>query len=383
MTLLVVLLNVVLPQSLMPSEHDKKIVKLVVLARHGARTPTKYLYNNPEHWAKSYKPGQLTSIGKEQMEDLGRIIAKDYKDFLENVDTIEVRSTKVERTIESAQAAMKGIYSVIEGKNKNRFIEADIKTKALKEDYELRSHYLCGPSFPTMLRRAREAELSMPGNKVRKIIRAIKKISKKLDLSQEFFGKVSPSSFYYKCYRLADHLLADRSSPTPTPLPPNSSSTIISCYLSYLLALHSVPLPSYLTGPLLSSALFLPGDSLGGTSVHFTVLHDLSLLSLLSLLSPSTSSSIPFGAALLFEFFYDGSVELRLRDGQPNSRPAAHWHSAHAMLHNAIPHSQNTGNGPCGQENAPLTWARILGVLGVVGAVGVVVFGWRSKRKVE
>ncbi|KAJ8956334.1 hypothetical protein NQ318_015072 [Aromia moschata] len=91
-----------------------ELLSVVVLFRHGDRTPIKsYRY---DHYDESYWPlgyGQLTKIGKRQQYALGRSLRKRYDGLLpEKYDPrdILVQSSNFDRCLMSAAANLAGLY---------------------------------------------------------------------------------------------------------------------------------------------------------------------------------------------------------------------------------------------------------------------------------
>ena len=86
--------------------------------RHGDRTPSTFYpkdpYKNETEWPE--KIGKLTTVGKQQTNELGKWLRKRYENVLLNdqldANQIHVQSSVVERTVESAISCLAGLYNV-------------------------------------------------------------------------------------------------------------------------------------------------------------------------------------------------------------------------------------------------------------------------------
>ncbi|CAG9861469.1 unnamed protein product [Phyllotreta striolata] len=94
---------------------DDQLEAVIVIFRHGDRTPIKPYPNDP-YKDKSYWPvgfGQLTNEGKQRHYQLGRWLRSRYDGFLPSTyseNDIYVRSTDIDRTLMSAEANLAGLY---------------------------------------------------------------------------------------------------------------------------------------------------------------------------------------------------------------------------------------------------------------------------------
>lgn len=92
----------------------EKLIFTLDLIRHGIRTPLYFIPNDHEQWKEGV--GQLTPLGIQQEIQLGKALreayVKQYKLLPERYDAtrIFVRATRAERTIQSAEALMLGLY---------------------------------------------------------------------------------------------------------------------------------------------------------------------------------------------------------------------------------------------------------------------------------
>ncbi|CAG9814827.1 unnamed protein product [Phaedon cochleariae] len=97
------------------SATEDELLAVVVIYRHGDRTPVKPYptdpYRNQSYWPVDF--GQLTNLGKERQLELGQWLRKRYDGFLSSnysEKDIYVRSTDVDRTLMSAAANLAGLY---------------------------------------------------------------------------------------------------------------------------------------------------------------------------------------------------------------------------------------------------------------------------------
>uniref|UniRef100_A0A1B6D2U7 acid phosphatase n=1 Tax=Clastoptera arizonana TaxID=38151 RepID=A0A1B6D2U7_9HEMI len=114
LTIIVIALAINLNSS--DCSHYTPSLKLVIaITRHGVRAPA-YDYPTNPYSSKAHWPngaGELTSLGKMQMYKLGTKFREIYNGFLnENYVSSEFRSfsTLIERTMQSAEALLAGLY---------------------------------------------------------------------------------------------------------------------------------------------------------------------------------------------------------------------------------------------------------------------------------
>lgn len=94
----------------------EQLVFAIDLIRHGARTPSMPLPNEPYLWKEG--PGELTAEGIQEETRLGQRLRQEYVEHYhllpQQYDNtkIYVRSTRVSRTIQSAEALLSGLYPV-------------------------------------------------------------------------------------------------------------------------------------------------------------------------------------------------------------------------------------------------------------------------------
>ncbi|ELP86709.1 hypothetical protein EIN_306050 [Entamoeba invadens IP1] len=105
--------NKIVPITLQPIA-NKKLVHVVYITRHGDRLP--FFFNLlPQNIQKNKKTGDLTERGKEQMKDAGTSFQQylsHYPNEFSNLklQNIKIRSTKIQRTVDSAVAFFKGFF---------------------------------------------------------------------------------------------------------------------------------------------------------------------------------------------------------------------------------------------------------------------------------
>lgn len=93
---------------------EERVVLSIDLIRHGARTPLAQIPKSQLHWPEGLS--QLTSKGHEQKKALGRFLRKRYINEYQllpklfDPTTIYVQSSDTERTIDSANSFLLGLY---------------------------------------------------------------------------------------------------------------------------------------------------------------------------------------------------------------------------------------------------------------------------------
>lgn len=130
---------------------DRRLVSVVVIYRHGDRTPVDPYptdpYKDRSNWPVGF--GQLTPRGKMMQFNLGKYLRKTYGHLLgetydENV--IHVRSTDVDRTLMSAQSNLAGLYPPTGNQvwnNNLMWQPIPVHTVPQEEDNLLSSHAKC------------------------------------------------------------------------------------------------------------------------------------------------------------------------------------------------------------------------------------------------
>ena len=121
---------------------DNCILKnIVILSRHGARTPTnsdtilhKKIYKN---W-KNHR-GKLTKIGEQQSEILGENLAKKYLRYGFKPKIIYADSSNTQRTKQSLKYFVKGWKTIYQNRNKYYLINNKGKDPFLKLKYRISS----------------------------------------------------------------------------------------------------------------------------------------------------------------------------------------------------------------------------------------------------
>ena len=114
---------------------------IVILARHGARTPTN---SNTILHKKIYKNwnnhrGKLTKIGEQQSEILGENLAKKYLRYGFKPDVIYADSSNTQRTKESLKYFIKGWEIIYKNRKKYYLINNKGKEPFLKLKYRVSS----------------------------------------------------------------------------------------------------------------------------------------------------------------------------------------------------------------------------------------------------
>jgi len=93
---------------------EEKLIFAVTLIRHGDRTPTHDIGSDPYNW--DIGKGELTALGMNQQNELGFELRKRYIDKFKLLspkyvnNEIYARSTDFNRTIQSAESLLSGLY---------------------------------------------------------------------------------------------------------------------------------------------------------------------------------------------------------------------------------------------------------------------------------
>ncbi len=91
-----------------------KLLFSIDLIRHGDRTPVQEIPNSPYPWKEGL--GELTALGKKQEFNLGRQLREQYIQHYHllplryHPETLYVRSTNMNRTMQSSQSFLTGLY---------------------------------------------------------------------------------------------------------------------------------------------------------------------------------------------------------------------------------------------------------------------------------
>nr|KAF6408813.1 acid phosphatase 4 [Rousettus aegyptiacus] len=159
--LLLLLLLLLLPQAL----PEGPLVFVAVVFRHGDRAPLASYPTDPHKeaistlWPRGL--GQLTPEGVLQQLELGRFLRSRYEDFLSpkyQREEVYVRSTDFDRTLESAQANLAGLFSeAAPGGPEAAWRPIPVHTVPVTEDKLLRFPTRSCPRYHELLREATEA----------------------------------------------------------------------------------------------------------------------------------------------------------------------------------------------------------------------------------
>lgn len=118
--------------------------KVIIIARHGPRTPLFVLPKLDQTCWANYYPGELTYAGKLYCDDFGKYIAKLYEGFFTFVpEKTIIKTTDSERTIVSARSFIRGLLnidlstSIIDrGRNSIDFRELKHLSQFIKLDFQ-------------------------------------------------------------------------------------------------------------------------------------------------------------------------------------------------------------------------------------------------------
>ncbi|XP_055993091.1 testicular acid phosphatase [Sorex fumeus] len=159
--LLLFLLLLLLPQALT----EGPLVFVAVVFRHGDRAPLASYPTDPHKdslsrlWPRGL--GQLTREGVQQQLELGRFLRRRYKGFLSpqfRREEVYVRSTDFDRTLESAQANLAGLFPEAgPGRPEAAWRPIPVHTVPVSEDKLLRFPTRNCPRYRELLREATEA----------------------------------------------------------------------------------------------------------------------------------------------------------------------------------------------------------------------------------
>ncbi|XP_006905160.1 testicular acid phosphatase [Pteropus alecto] len=155
------LLLLFLPQAL----PEGPLVFVAVVFRHGDRAPLASYPTDPHKeaistlWPRGL--GQLTSEGVLQQLELGRFLRSRYEHFLSpkyRREEVYVRSTDFDRTLESAQANLAGLFpEAAPGRPEAAWKPIPVHTVPVAEDKLLRFPMRSCPRYHELLREATEA----------------------------------------------------------------------------------------------------------------------------------------------------------------------------------------------------------------------------------
>ncbi|XP_029095246.1 testicular acid phosphatase [Monodon monoceros] len=155
------LLLLLLPQALT----EGPLVFVAVVFRHGDRAPLASYPTDPHKeavstlWPRGL--GQLTGEGVRQQLELGRFLRSRYEDFLSPEywrEEVYIRSTDFDRTLESAQANLAGLFpEAAPGRSEATWRPIPVHTVPVTEDKLLRFPTRSCPRYQELLREAMEA----------------------------------------------------------------------------------------------------------------------------------------------------------------------------------------------------------------------------------
>ncbi|XP_058386717.1 testicular acid phosphatase [Diceros bicornis minor] len=155
------LLLLLLPQALT----EGPLVFVAVVFRHGDRAPLVSYPTDPHKgaistlWPRGL--GQLTTEGVRQQLELGRFLRSRYENFLSpeyRREEVYIRSTDFDRTLESAQANLAGLFpEAAPGRPESAWRPIPVHTVPTSEDKLLRFPMRSCPRYHELLREATEA----------------------------------------------------------------------------------------------------------------------------------------------------------------------------------------------------------------------------------
>eukprot|EP01087_Luapelamoeba_hula_P019713 TRINITY_DN6574_c1_g2_i1.p1 TRINITY_DN6574_c1_g2~~TRINITY_DN6574_c1_g2_i1.p1 ORF type:complete len:494 (+),score=95.66 TRINITY_DN6574_c1_g2_i1:110-1591(+) len=146
------------------AEIDGELKAVLVLTRHGDRTPVRLFPKTASEWPEGL--GQLTPLGMKQHFELGQKFRRRYIDKLHlfgpsyNAHEVYARSTSKERTLMSAQAFMHGLFppgSGPDGGLPGNLQLVPVHAEATKEDKVLLGYKNC-PALDSLKQGLREGQ---------------------------------------------------------------------------------------------------------------------------------------------------------------------------------------------------------------------------------
>ncbi|XP_043292714.1 testicular acid phosphatase isoform X3 [Cervus elaphus] len=148
-----------------PALTEGPLVFVAVVFRHGDRAPLASYPTDPHKevastlWPRGL--GQLTEEGVRQQLELGRFLRSRYEDFLSpeyRREEVYIRSTDFDRTLESAQANLAGLFpEAAPGRSEAAWRPIPVHTVPVTEDKLLRFPTRSCPRYRELLREATEA----------------------------------------------------------------------------------------------------------------------------------------------------------------------------------------------------------------------------------
>ncbi|XP_033080139.1 testicular acid phosphatase [Trachypithecus francoisi] len=160
--LLLLLLLLLLPPRALP---EGPLVFVALVFRHGDRAPLASYPTDPHKqvastlWPRGL--GQLTREGVRQQLELGRFLRSRYEAFLSpeyRREEVYIRSTDFDRTLESAQANLAGLFpEAAPGSPEAHWRPIPVHTVPVAEDKLLRFPMRSCPRYHELLREATEA----------------------------------------------------------------------------------------------------------------------------------------------------------------------------------------------------------------------------------
>ncbi|XP_055697004.1 prostatic acid phosphatase isoform X2 [Phlebotomus papatasi] len=296
-------------------EKTGKLVFAHVMFRHGDRTPIDPYPNDPYGTASAWDGvdwGQLTNVGKRQHYELGKWLRNRYGELVNEIydhNQIYIRSTDVERTLQSALANLAGFYPPkgrdvwLDGMN---WQPIPIHTTQEKLDPLLASKKACPAYEYALKKRRRSEEYRELNKKLKELYEYVSENSGRTYNSIEGIGQI------YSCL-LIEHM-HNKTLPTWTEsiFPDELDWVSAKAFQTYCSTPQLARLKS---GPILKEMLERFRNKTLGTlkpdrSVWFYSAHDTTvanLLNILGLFDPPHNP--PFAACVM--------LEMRLIDDKP------------------------------------------------------------------
>lgn len=140
------------------ASEDEETLLVVEIGRHGTRIPITTVHKPLPDWTMRVPAPQLTDIGHRQHYYLGREMAKQFPQIFNKKlrrENIYVRSTRIQRTLASAQAHLMGAFSssvdpgqMIDQLEFDYTDERQLPQTVTKEEAKILFKGRSGPTFP-------------------------------------------------------------------------------------------------------------------------------------------------------------------------------------------------------------------------------------------
>uniref|UniRef100_A0A8C0VUC7 acid phosphatase n=1 Tax=Castor canadensis TaxID=51338 RepID=A0A8C0VUC7_CASCN len=292
--LLLLLLLLLLPPQALP---EGPLVFVALVFRHGDRAPLASYPTDPHKEAvSSLWPrglGQLTREGIRQQLELGRFLRRRYKAFLSpeyRREEVYIRSTDFDRTLESAQANLAGLFpEAAPGNPEADWKPIPVHTVPVSEDKLLRFPMRSCPRYHELLRESTEAA---------EYQEALEGWTDFLSRLSNFTGLSLVGEPLRRAWKVLDTLICQRAHGLT--LPSWASPDV----LRTLAQISALDIGAHVGPPRAAEKAQLTGGEVQGLPPGCVWGHDSTLLALLGALGlyDGRTPTPPYAACLAFEF---------------------------------------------------------------------------------